>query len=236
MNTTKDYRGPKKVDQDNLLSCLRAHFYLSQQHLADLCDVPLRSLQKLENGDFSIGFDVPQHVAQYFGIPVHALIHASFEEVYPLLTAPPVLVQPNESFLKKVEMASEIGAKGEKLVEEWERRKLAGTSYAALVSTEPSKHPMLGYDVISYTQDGRPLHIEVKTTTQACDRAFYMSAIEMKHMLDCMAHEIAYELHRVYYVNDSSLCAAEIYRPQQLLELFDFVPCDYAVKKKVIAA
>ena len=53
----------------------------------------------------------------------------------------------------------------------------------------------LGYDILSYDENGNELYIEVKTTTGSFSQPFYMSANE----LECSRRDsVKYRLYRVY--------------------------------------
>lgn len=77
-----------------------------------------------------------------------------------------------------------IGLKGERQVLEYERSKLKETGrqdlsdQVRLVSHDPS----LGYDVLSFADDGSPIHIEVKATVRSrhSENGFWLSQNERK--------------------------------------------------------
>ena len=58
-------------------------------------------------------------------------------------------------------------------------KKLEGTSFADLVDKSKAKDNSNGYDILSYTNEGKKLHIEVKTTSTLNDE-FYISQHELK--------------------------------------------------------
>ena len=60
-----------------------------------------------------------------------------------------------------------IGEKGEQFIFEREKDRLenAGSQYANNVSRAPASDPKNGFDILSYTENGEKIYIEVKTTT-----------------------------------------------------------------------
>ncbi|PIC94959.1 hypothetical protein CSV69_13895 [Sporosarcina sp. P26b] len=81
-------------------------------------------------------------------------------------------------FLKLHELQIEIGKLGEAYVYKIECEKLLGTNHMHKVDETKALEPANGYDILSYTRDGIPLHIEVKATTGTSDR-FYFSENEL---------------------------------------------------------
>ncbi|EKN71301.1 hypothetical protein BABA_02177 [Neobacillus bataviensis LMG 21833] len=82
-------------------------------------------------------------------------------------------------FLKLHELQIEIGELGEKYVYERECKNLMGTKYINMVDDSIAGNPKNGYDILSYTRDGKPLHIEVKTTSGSEDK-FFLSNNELQ--------------------------------------------------------
>ena len=226
------YGLPRQVNPDSSLGFYRCFQGYSQRRLADECSVPLRFIQKLESGNYHVAACYIQPVADYIGISMDALVRNNLAEIIPLLVAPPVDPQAKENFLRKQERAIDIGKKGEDIVVARERKKLEGTPFVKAVNPNPSNDPNRGFDVLSFTMDCQPLYIEVKTTPQDCDEDFFISAKELEHMQECMDNGRNYELHRVYYVDDDAARGVEVYTPETLLEEFEFIPCNYIVRRK----
>jgi hypothetical protein len=71
----------------------------------------------------------------------------------------------------------EIGKIGEVYVYEHECKNLRETPYINKVDDTIAGNPANGYDILSFTRDGKPLHIEVKATSGSED-VFYLSRHE----------------------------------------------------------
>lgn len=89
-------------------------------------------------------------------------------------------------YLKLHEIQMEIGKLGEAYVYENEVRKLRGTKYINMIDEKKALDPSNGYDILSYTIEGTPVHIEVKSTSGNEDVFFlsnheYNTAREMKN-------------------------------------------------------
>jgi hypothetical protein len=80
-------------------------------------------------------------------------------------------------YLKLHEFQIEIGKLGEAYVYQKECEKLNNTKYLSMIDERKAQNPANGYDILSYTEDGKPLHIEVKTTIGKED-VFYLSEHE----------------------------------------------------------
>lgn len=78
------------------------------------------------------------------------------------------------------ELRKRIGDIGEQYVFEREKARLqkANSKYADFVDATPAKDPQNGYDILSYTEDGVPIHIEVKSTLGDLYTPFYITANE----------------------------------------------------------
>lgn len=96
-----------------------------------------------------------------------------------------------------------IGDLGEELVFEYEKRRLIDLGLTELANRiEHSSKVIgdgLGYDIKSFNKDGSLRYIEVKTTTQSNQAAFYMSANEVEF---ARIHKNAFYIYRVYKLNE----------------------------------
>ncbi|KPB06329.1 DUF3883 domain-containing protein [Bacillus sp. CHD6a] len=90
----------------------------------------------------------------------------------------------------------EIGKLGEAYVYEHECLKLKGTPFMIKVDDTIATNPLNGYDILSYTRDGKPLHIEVKATSGTED-TFYLSKNEYQTAERMKVHGLEYI---VYFV------------------------------------
>ncbi|WP_181396114.1 DUF3883 domain-containing protein [Cytobacillus oceanisediminis] len=82
-------------------------------------------------------------------------------------------------YLKLHELQMEIGRLGETFVYEHEHNYLKGTIYAEMIDERKALNPKNGYDILSFTREGEPVHIEVKATT-GTEIEFYISNHEYK--------------------------------------------------------
>lgn len=80
-------------------------------------------------------------------------------------------------YLKLHEIQMEIGNLGEAYVYQKECEKLKNTKYLHMIDERKARNPENGYDILSYTIEGKPLHIEVKTTVGKED-TFFLSEHE----------------------------------------------------------
>jgi hypothetical protein len=91
-----------------------------------------------------------------------------------------------------------LGLSGEKFVVRFERKRLIGLGLNALarkvkrLSAAGDGH---GYDISSFDKNGKPIHIEVKTTNHSASTPFFVSNNELKASLLLNS---TYLLYRVY--------------------------------------
>lgn len=89
-----------------------------------------------------------------------------------------------------------IGDAGEALVIEWEKTRLINAGRPDLASAVSKQPDWKGYDILSFSPEGDPRYIEVKTTTGTARRPFYWSRNEKQTML---AAPKAFCLYRLYH-------------------------------------
>lgn len=98
-----------------------------------------------------------------------------------------------------------LGRKGELLVLEHEKRALANSGRHELsekvLDVAGTEGDGAGYDVLSFTVEGKPKYIEVKTTRGPESTAFYMSSNEVAF---AALHADYYYLYRVYEYDDAT--------------------------------
>lgn len=119
----------------------------------------------------------------------------------------------------------QIGDLGEKYVYEREVNKLIEANrldLAEKVDYTIADDYKNGYDILSYTIDGREIHIEVKTTPGELTSPFYISRNELEKAKQFIDNNEIYEIHRVYNAGKDSI-AVQIYRDISLLKLEDAV-------------
>lgn len=116
-----------------------------------------------------------------------------------------------------------IGDLGEKYVYEREVRKLIEAKredLAECVNADIAKDHNNGYDILSYTETGEELHIEVKATPGSLDTPFYISKKEWDRANEFKEQGKLYELHRVYNVGKDNI-AVRVYTDIQSLKRED---------------
>lgn len=134
-------------------------------------------------------------------------------------------------YLKLHELQIQIGKLGEAFVFEYECKKLAGTSYLYKIDDSKANDPTNGYDILSFTKDGTPLHIEVKATTGSEDR-FYLSSNEYDTAKEMKEKGMTYVIYFVKEVMSKSPVLKKIYEINNNAE-YTFKETSYEVTKKV---
>ena len=135
--------------------------------------------------------------------------------------------EKRDTFKKVHAKRLDNGLRGEVLVLRHEREKLAGTPYENAVDPNYALDPGFGFDLLSFTPDGKPLYIEVKATSDTGNTPFFMTANEKDFMELCRDTGRNYELHRIYDLDGTP--KRIIYTPKELSR-FQFIPNDYLVK------
>mgnify|MGYP003291970819 CR=1 FL=1 len=116
-----------------------------------------------------------------------------------------------------------IGDLGEKYVYEREIKKLVEAKredLAECINADIAKDHTNGYDILSYTETGEEIYIEVKSTPGRLDVPFYISKNEWDKANECKEKGKLYELHRVYNVGKDDI-EVKIYRDIQLMRRED---------------
>ena len=233
-NTTR-----RAASTDSLLYYLRAWQGLSQQKLAETCDVSLRVIRSLEKQNFRVYSGSACKVAQHLGISIDALIHNSYKELISCLPSMGELKQLRQKVRlelhRKQAHREEIGDRGEDIVAKNEKEKLRGSGFENAVNVNYAADTSAGFDIFSFTMDGQPLHIEVKTTEGGADTPFFLSTNELEFVESCAANGLNYQLHRIYNLKNDSY-DVKVYTAEELLSLF-YTASEYKVYPgKVVGA
>ena len=85
----------------------------------------------------------------------------------------------------------------------------------------------LGYDILSFFEDGSNKYIEVKSTQSNINAPFYISKNELYFLQE---HKNDYFIYRIQLSDVEPLLKA--YSSTEILELFDIIPSYYTVKMK----
>lgn len=126
---------------------------------------------------------------------------SSYEQMRDTVKAPCDFEEWNK-YLKK------IGEMGEKYVFTFEVQKLldAGREdLAEQVDASVSEDHTNGYDILSYTIDGKKLFIEVKSTPGTKEEPFYISKNELDRAKELKRKGELYAIYRVYNVGKSEI-------------------------------
>ena len=113
---------------------------------------------------------------------------AEFIELMPALSGEEanrsVVIHRKPDYLKRLKQLERIGDRGEAIVVALERKRLKRVGQAHLaekVDRVSDRDDSLGYDILSFEEDGADRLIEVKATSgENLDRGFYISANELK--------------------------------------------------------
>lgn len=111
-----------------------------------------------------------------------------------------------------------IGKLGEKYVLEYEKEYLQGTDYQDKVSMMPSYNHENGFDILSYERDGRPVMIEVKTTTGPQETPFYVTERERQTAEKAKAEGRLYRFYRVSNIMAMDRNDIQLKKYDELLE------------------
>ena len=113
-----------------------------------------------------------------------------------------------------------------------------GETYTLAVFSSPGDFPnyageeRAGFDILSFTEAGEWIYIEVKASKGGMNEPFYMSAAEYLFLQNCLHDGVRYELHRVCFVNDPVNRERIIYSARDVLEKFDCQISNYQFTPK----
>ena len=106
----------------------------------------------------------------------------------------------NVDYVQLEALRQKIGDIGERYVYECEKNRLAGSEYAERVDPTPAQNPQNGYDILSYTMNGEPIYIEVKSTIGDLNAPFYLTKNERETANHIRKQGGIYQIHRVYNI------------------------------------
>ena len=111
-------------------------------------------------------------------------------------------------YLQLESLRKRIGDIGECYVFECEKSRLKklNSKYADCVDKTPAEDSRNGYDILSYTEDGIPIHIEVKSTLGGLHTPFYITANEKETSERIRRNGGIYQIHRVYNIGSNISC------------------------------
>lgn len=220
-------------DVSSLAKYLRLYHGYSRRMLAEACGLSQEQIFDFEHGSRGMAIGNVIRLAGFFAVDPNDLIYDQFGGAVAML---PSRSQRNKAVQKRLKqkqrVCDKLGRDGEAYVARLERQSLAGTAYARGVNESYADDLSAGFDIFSFTKDGRPKYIEVKATNGDVDEPFYLSMNERQFIGHCFRHNLPYELHRVYHLNDRKRAGRVIYTAAELENRFEFAISEYAVKRR----
>lgn len=130
--------------------------------------------------------------------------------------------------IKKQINDTKIGLAGEKMVIEYEKKRLNNEGRSDLIKniehTSQDKGDGTGYDILSFDKDGKRKYIEVKTTSGSKNTPFLISDNEIQFSI---SNSESYSLYRVYDFNAKDNTASLYIINGNLEKTFNFKAVDY---------
>ena len=194
----------------HLIQIVRNYLGLSQQELAARVGITQPDLCEMEIKPPYGRIEKYERMSEYLGISIHALVNNN-------CTLVPLLFFEKHSHAPYIESASEgtqgLGRAGEEAVFKYERERLQkiNPSLARLVIPHFKLGNRPGYDMLSFSDLGKPLYIEVKTTT-GDDPDFVLTKQEYHRAVKVTAEGYCYLIYR--YTNWGT--------DEQKLNIYDF--------------
>ncbi len=131
-------------------------------------------------------------------------------------------------FIKKAIENKELGDSGEELVLNFEKKRLRALGKNILADRVEKAKDGNGYDIISFSEDGTPLYLEVKTTTGNQDTPFDIS---LNEYLFAEKNKGNYKIYRLYnYVEENN--NADFFIIDNPIEKLLFQPTGFKVYYK----
>ena len=205
---------------------------LTMMELADKLRLPYPTVFSLEHGQ-GTNLNSLRRVAEFYRVSLDCLARNNMAAAATQLTCPAIRSNRTKKILReKQQRRDATGDHGERIVIERERKRLAGTPYELAVNGNASEDVAAGFDVLSFTCDGVPIYIEVKTSVFGRDDDFFMSRNELEFAKTCKARGLLYQLHRVYDLDEATgSCSVTVYSVDELLRCFELVPVNYRVRR-----
>ena len=220
-------------DPVNLARYMRLHLGLTQQQVAQETGMSIQDIVRIERGQKNLEKRKYRFLADYYHLPADAIFNDEVGAALPMLSQRPNSTRKRFSRLsRRIQRQDELERAGEAYVAEQERQKLRGTPYAVGVNEAYADDPFSGYDIFSFTQDGEPVFITVKTTRSGAGDPFMLSDNELEVAEYCCANSLNYELHLVYHMNSRRGAPSQIvYNAGQVLS-FIKEPTEYIVWRR----
>ena len=183
----------------NMTHFLRLADHLTLEDLRDRSGVSTNMLSRMEHGQFG-SISTTKRVADALGVSMNTLVRNDY---LALSTERPerILVSDchRRQYRSQQAVKNEVGDAGEAYVLELERARLAGAPFAALVNGNYSEDFRAGFDIASFTENGEPLSIEVKSSLNTSPEPdFYITASELRFAIQAARNGWNYRLIYVY--------------------------------------
>lgn len=181
---------------NNVLDYLRVAHGLTMKELALVCQSSNQSVYRYVHGHYGPLAPLIK-AARHFNVSLDCIVRNRFDGLIDVMPEQlPRKRRNTERMRANREVCDAIGDEGEELVLRRERERLAGSPYAKLVNGNFADDLRAGFDIMSFTADGEPIHIECKTSID--DKGhFYMSVNELRFANACLRHGLRYELHLI---------------------------------------
>lgn len=216
----------------SLLRFLRLSEGLTMKQLSKFTKVSINNICHMERGLYG-PFPRAKAVADYFEITVDALVRDDYTALAQSRMTPVTVSAVHRTRERSAQIKRmETGDKGEAYVLKMEYKRLSGTRFENLVNGNYSDDFSAGFDIMSFSENGVPIYIEVKSTLNP-DGAepFFMTAGERRFAEHCLRNGLDYRLYRVYNLaRKPADWKYEVYTAEEILG-FQFEVEDYRVKE-----
>lgn len=232
----KKLRGRPPVKNHSALLYLRTARGISQRDLAAKVGIKPMDISRFEHGRRGLSLPKAMKLAQYFGVSCTSLLYDNFTEIFSRMNKPITInVAARERSQRRQLVRSKVGYEGEDWVYQLERDRLAGTPFAYAVNPNYAGEERAGFDILSFSETGEWIYIEVKTSKDDLNEPFFMTSAELLFLESCLRDGHRYELHRVSHVNDPDKRERVIYSAKEVLEKFDREPNSYKFTPREVA-
>ena len=178
----------------HIIRILRDYMGMTQKKLAARAGITASDLSDMESGNIYGRVDKYQRVAGCLGVPVHLLVA---DEV---LSVPMSFFEKNERAPYKPVLSYKNlanGRGGEDFVLEKERERVSAFNpvLANLVLPYYKMGKTLGYDILSFNEDGQEVYIEVKTTHADRKNMVLLTQKEQDKAEKLLSQDKIYQVH-----------------------------------------
>lgn len=213
----------------NIAQYLRLHKGLRIKELSKLIGIGTNTLFAIEQNNFEVDTEAVQVLADYHGLAVEALAQNDFEAIIDKINCPPM---PMGCIRAEGTDSALSGTRGERWIYEKEIKKLQGSKYRNAVNPNYSNEPSAGFDILSFSADGQPIYIEVKSTKGHPGKTFQLSAAELALARRCYDSGACYEIHRVYRSANRRSIGRYVISADDLFHNYSISPARYVIRRK----